>query len=219
MWKLLKKIDVITNRLFVEPLLGLGYPVQDLKILHQLEKYIYQDDEKLMQCPVDFIGIQNYTREVVRHSRFIPYVNAKVVKASQRDVETMTMDWEVYPESIYYMLKKFSAYAGVKNILITENGAAFTDNFIDGKINDVKRISYLNNCLEQLLRAKEEGAPVTGYFAWTFTDNFEWAEGYTQRFGLVYVDYLTQRRYVKSSGHWWREFLSALSLPVLQKAV
>lgn len=214
-----QKIDVITNRLFVEPLLGLGYPVQDLKILHQLEKYVHQDDEKLMQFPMDFIGIQNYTREVVRHSRFIPYVNAKVVKASVRNVETTTMDWEVYPESIYYMLKKFSAYDGVKNILITENGAAFTDCFMDGKINDVKRIAYINNCLEQLLRAKEEGVPVTGYFAWSFTDNFEWAEGYKQRFGLVYIDYLTQRRYVKSSGHWWREFLSAGSLPVLQKAI
>jgi beta-glucosidase len=73
--------------------------------------------------------------------------------------------------------------------------------------------------LEQVLRANEEGVPVSGYFAWSFTDNFEWAEGYTQRFGLVYIDYLTQRRYVKSSGHWWREFLSAVSLPVLQKAI
>ena len=121
-----QKIDVITNRLFVEPLLGLGYPVQDLKILHQLEKYIYQDDEKLMQCPVDFIGIQNYTREVVRHSRFIPYVNAKVVKASQRDVETMTMDWEVYPESIQILTvssvnlkKKIIRKAGVTTLTVS----------------------------------------------------------------------------------------------------
>ena len=214
-----QKIDVITNRLFVEPLLGLGYPVKDLKVLSQLEKYMYQDDEKLMQFDMDFIGIQNYTREVVRYSPFIPYVNAKLVKASVRNVETMTMDWEVYPESIYFMLKKFSGYSSVKNIIITENGAAFNDCFIDGKINDTKRISYLHNCLQQVLRAKEEGVPVTGYFAWSFTDNFEWAEGYTQRFGLVYVDYRTQRRYVKSSGHWWREFLSAVSLPFLQKAI
>lgn len=214
-----EKIDVITNRMFIEPLIGLGYPVHDLKVLSQLEKFMHQDDEKLMQFPMDFIGVQNYTREIVRHSRFIPYVNAKIIKASMRNVETTTMGWEIYPESIYHMLKKFSAYKGVNNILITESGAAFNDNFLNGKINDVKRISYLNNCLKQVLRAKEDGAPVNGYFVWSFADNFEWAEGYTQRFGLVYVDFLTQRRYVKSSGHWFREFLSAVSSPYMQPAI
>lgn len=214
-----EKVDVITNRMFIEPLLGLGYPVRDLKILSQVEKYMQQDDEKLMQFPMDFIGIQNYTREIVRHSPFIPYVNAKVIKASMRNVETTTMDWEVYPESIYYMLKKFSAYKGVNNIMITENGAAFNDCFLDGKINDVKRIHYLTACFNEALRAKEEGVPLTGYFVWSFTDNFEWTEGFAQRFGLVYVDYITQRRYVKASGHWLREFLSPIAVQYLKRAV
>jgi beta-glucosidase len=214
-----QKIDVITNRMFIEPLVGLGYPVKDLKILSQLEKFIYADDEKLMQFPMDFIGIQNYTREIVRYSRFIPYVNAKVIKASARNVETTTMDWEVYPESIYQMLKKFSAYKAIKNIIITENGAAFHDHFNDGKINDAQRIAYLDSCIQQIYRAKEEGMPVNGYFVWSFTDNFEWAEGYHQRFGLVYVDYHSQRRYVKASGHWLREFLASVSMPYLQKAI
>lgn len=168
---------------------------------------------------MDFIGIQNDTREVECYSPFMPYVNAKVVKASARNVETTTMDWEVDPESIYCLIKKFSAYDGVKNLIITENGAAFNDHFVDGKINDVQRIAYLDNCLQQVFRAKEEGIPVNAYFVWSFTDNFEWAEGYTQRFGLVYVDFLTQRRYIKSSGHWFREFLSPLALPYLQKAI
>ena len=214
-----QKVDVVTNRMFVEPLLGLGYPVQDLKVLSQLEKYVHADDEKLMQFEMDFIGVQNYTREIVRYNHFIPYVNAKVVKASLRNVETTTMDWEVYPPSIYHMLKKFAAYKGVKNIIVTENGASFHDYFNDGKINDMQRISYLNNCIKQVFRAKEEGVPVNGYFVWSFTDNFEWAEGYHPRFGLVYVDYVTQRRYVKASGHWFREFLSPVSLPYLQKAI
>lgn len=214
-----KKIDVITNRLFVEPLLGFGYPIHDLNILSQVEKYMQHDDEKLMQFPMDFIGVQNYTREIVRHSHFIPYINAKVVKASVRNVATTTMDWEVYPQSIYHMLKKFSSYKNIRSILITENGAAFNDHFADGKINDVQRVSYLSSCLNQVLRAKEEGVPVNGYFVWSFMDNFEWAEGFSQRFGLVYVDFLTQRRYVKSSGHWFREFLAPVSLPYLQKAI
>ena len=214
-----QRVDALTNRMFVEPLLGLGYPFKELRILNQMEKYIQQDDERTMQFPMDFIGIQNYTREVVRHSSFMPYVYAKVVKADTRKVTTTTMNWEVYPESIYCMLKKFAAYTGIKNIIVTENGAAFDDTLLDGKVQDKKRIMYLNAYLREILRAKEEGVQVNGYFVWSFTDNFEWAEGYHQRFGLVYVDYTTQRRYVKSSGHWFREFLAAAHEQQFKKAV
>ena len=213
------RIDVVTNRLFIEPLLGMGYPIQDLKILNQLEKYIHPEDEKLMEYPMDFIGLQNYTREIVEFTHFIPYINARLVKATSRNVETTTMNWEVYPESIYQMLKKFSAYDGVENIIITENGAAFSDFFTEGRINDQQRINYLKNYLGQVLRAKDEGVPVNGYFVWSFTDNFEWTEGYRQRFGLVYIDFPTQRRYVKASGHWLREFLLAFSQGEILKAV
>jgi beta-glucosidase len=142
-----------------------------------------------------------------------------VVKASLRNVETTTMNWEVYPSSIYHMLKKFSAYKKIKNIIVTENGASFNDYFNDGKVNDLQRISYLHECINYVLQAKEEGVPVCGYFVWSFTDNFEWAEGYHPRFGLVYVDYATQRRYIKASGHWFREFLSPIALPYLQQAI
>ncbi len=213
-----ERIDVITNRMFIEPLLGRGYPIKELKIIAQIEKFVKQHDEKIMQFEMDFIGIQNYTREIIRHSHFMPYVNAKLVKAKSRNVPTTTMDWEVYPPSIYYMLRKFGAYPEIKNLLVTENGAAFNDALMDGKINDIQRISYLNSYLKEVLRARREGVPVNGYFAWSFTDNFEWAEGYRQRFGLVYVDYKTQRRYVKDSGHWFREFLSDAHAHHWQKA-
>ncbi len=200
-------VDVLTNRMFIEPLLGLGYPVQDLKLLNQLEKYMLQGDEKLMQCSMDFIGIQNYTREVVRRSSLIPYVGARLVKASKRGAESTAMDWEVYPEGMYRMLKRFSNYKAVKKIIITENGASFHDELLEQKVHDPRRIAYLQTYLAQVLKAKEEGVPVAGYFAWSFTDNFEWGEAYSQRFGLVYVDYKTQRRYIKSSGHWFKDFL------------
>ena len=214
-----QRVDVLTNRLFIEPLLGLGYPVQDLRMLAQLERYMKPEDENIMQFSMDFIGLQNYTREVVRQSSLVPYINAKLVKATTRKVPTTTMNWEVHPESIYCMLKKFSTYNQLKNIVITENGAAFPDLLVDGKVEDEQRVSYFQNYLQQVLRAKEEGVPVNGYFAWSFTDNFEWAEGYHQRFGLIYIDYRTQRRYIKSSGHWFREFLSPAAVHELQKAV
>lgn len=105
------------------------------------------------------------------------------------------------------MLKKFSAYPNIKKIIVTENGAAFPDEVVDGKVNDIKRTDYIQQHLQQLLRAKKEGVNVDGYFVWTLTDNFEWAEGYHTRFGLIYVDFETQKRIIKQSGRWYADFL------------
>src|SRR5690606_25558068 len=113
------------------------------------------------------------------------------------------MGWEVYPESIYEMIKKFSAYPNAPNIYVTENGAAFPDTVMNGTVADQLRVQYLQSHLAQVLRAKQEGCNVHGYFAWTLTDHFEWSEGYHPRFGLVHVDFETQRRVVKESGKWY----------------
>ncbi len=197
------RIDALLNRMFVEPLAGLGYPVNDLKLLQRLEPFIKDGDESKLAFDMDFIGVQNYTREVVTLSHFIPLLWAKVIKAEKRNVEATDMNWEVYPESIYEMLVKFSKYKNFKEIIVTENGAAFPDDLIVGKIHDTKRINYLDQYINQVLRAKHEGVNVNGYFVWSFTDNFEWAEGYKPRFGLVYIDFDTQERIIKDSGHWY----------------
>ena len=160
-----------------------------------------------MQFDFDFIGIQNYTREIVRYSFFTPYINASLVKAKDRNVDTTAMGWEVYPPAIYHILKKFNAYPQIRKILITENGAAFPDEVVDNSVNDPKRTEYLQSHLQQVLKAKQEGCKVEGYFVWTLTDNFEWAEGYHPRFGLIYVDFETQKRIIKSSGKWYADFL------------
>ena len=117
------------------------------------------------------------------------------------------MNWEVYPESIYEMLIKFGKYKKIKEIIVTENGAAFNDVLNNGKIHDIQRIEFLNQYISQVLRAKKQGVNITGYFVWSFTDNFEWAEGYRPRFGLVYVDYETQQRVIKDSGYWYSRFI------------
>jgi beta-glucosidase len=202
-----KRIDALLNRLFIEPVLGLGYPVEDLPLLTKMEKYAEPGDEANMHFDFDFIGIQVYTREIVKHSFFTPYIHASLVKAKDRNVPTTAMGWEVYPPSIYEILKKFDRYTGIKNIYITENGAAFPDEIKDGKVDDPKRVQYLQTYLEQVLKAKNEGCKVNGYFVWTLMDNFEWAEGYHPRFGLIYVDFETQQRIVKSSGNWYSDFL------------
>jgi beta-glucosidase len=203
-----KRIDALLNRTFIEPLIGMGYPYKELRLLERIEPFIKDGDEKKLAFDMDFIGIQNYTREIVSHSYFTPYLQAKILKANSRDVNRTIMNWEVYPESIYLMLKQFSGYEKVNKIIVTENGAAFHDNIEEGKVNDAHRKEYLQQYLAQVLKAKMEGINVQGYFIWSFTDNFEWAEGYKPRFGIVHVDFASQKRTVKDSGHWYSRFLS-----------
>lgn len=211
-----ERFDALLNCLYFEPMIGLGYPVDRIPSLKILEKYFKEDDQKRMVFDADFIGIQNYTREIVEWSPFVPVVWGKIIEAKKRGVETTEMGWEVYPEGIYHLLKKYASYKQVKKIYITENGAAFPDKLEEenGKIyiHDNKRIEFLKSYLEQVLRAKKEGVPVEGYFIWSFMDNFEWAEGYRPRFGLVYVDYSTQKRFVKDSGYWYKNFLEGNSI-------
>lgn len=202
-----RKVDALLNRLFLEPILGMGYPIADIEPLKKVDKYMKQGDEESMQFDFDFIGVQNYTREVIKHSFFTPYLFAQMVSPKKRKVETTLMNWEVYPESIYNMLKKYDAYPQIKKLIVTENGAAFPDSVVDGEVNDVLRKKYLQEHIGQVLRAKQEGVKVDGYFIWTFLDNFEWAEGFHPRFGMVHVDFESQRRIVKASGKWLQEFL------------
>jgi beta-glucosidase len=202
-----ERADALINRLFIEPVLGLGYPVNELPILKGIEKYYQPGDENNLKFDFDFIGIQNYTREIVKYSFFTPYINASLVKAEKRGVPITEMKWEVYPPAIYEMIKKFNSYPQIKKLYITENGAAFPDKLTDGTINDIKRVDYIKSNLSQVLKAKKEGYKADGYFVWTLTDNFEWAEGYRPRFGLIYVDFATQERIIKSSGHFYADFL------------
>jgi len=203
-----KRADALINRLFIEPVLGMGYPMADLPALKGIEKYMLAGDDALLPFDFDFIGIQNYTREVVRHVYWVPYLHAKIRPARRRGVQTVTeMGWEIYPESIYEMIRKFSAYANVPKIYVTENGAAFPDVVVNGGVADPQRTEYLQSHLAQVLRVRNEGSNVHGYFVWSLTDNFEWAEGYRARFGLVYVDFETQQRILKDSGKWYGQFL------------
>ena len=203
------RVDALVNRLFIEPILGLGYPIKDVPILKRLYKYFGPGDEDRLRFDFDFIGLQNYTREIVKHSYLTPYLQARVVYAEKRNVPITVMKWEVYPESIYHILKKYNAYPQIKKIYITENGAAFPDHLKEGKVVDRERLNYLQNHIAQILRSKQEGVPVAGYFIWTLTDNFEWAEGYHPRFGIVHVNFDTQQRTIKSSGKWYAKFLSS----------
>ncbi|OIV43681.1 GH1 family beta-glucosidase [Flavobacterium johnsoniae] len=203
-----KRVDTLLNRTFIEPILGLGYPQKDLPVLKKLNNYILEDDLNNLAFDFDFIGLQCYTREVVKSSILTPYIGAELISAEKRNVISTEMGWEVYPPALYHVLKKFNEYNGIRKIIITENGAAFPDTVTNGKVFDIKRTHYIQDHLEQILKAKKDGLNVEGYFVWSLTDNFEWAEGYNARFGLIHVDFETQKRTIKNSGLWFKDFLS-----------
>ncbi|WP_073083544.1 GH1 family beta-glucosidase [Chitinophaga jiangningensis] len=205
-----RRADALFNRLFIEPSLGLGYPVDDFPLLKKIGKRyaLWRDWEKLA-FDFDFIGIQNYFPLVVRYNAFMPYLGVSEVKAKDRKVPVTGLGWEINGNGLYEILKQFGAYKGVKKLIVTEGGASFPDVLQnDGCVHDTERISYFQEYIGAVLKARQEGIPVDGYFAWTLTDNFEWAEGYRARFGLVYVNFETQQRIIKDSGYWFKEMLT-----------
>ncbi len=202
------RYDYLMNRMFVETGLGLGYNTKLLPLLKKMDAFQKEGDEKRMKFDFDFIGIQNYSREIIRWSPLIPYVWGSMIPAKKRCPKTTDMGWEIYPDGIYHLLKQFASYKGVKKIYVTENGAAFPDVVTGDRVHDAERTQFIQDYLGAVLRAKNEGVNVQGYVIWSFTDNFEWAEGYRPRFGLVHVDYETQKRTVKDSGLWFRDFLA-----------
>ncbi len=201
-----KRIDALLNRLYIEPSLGLGYPVDSLKALKRIERYFEPGDEEKLKFKFDFIGLQNYFRVVAKNSIIPPFVWAKQIAAEKRNVPLNEMNFEVYPLGMYKILMQFSNY-NINNIIVTENGVCYKDTLEGGRVHDQKRIQFFKDYLSNILKAKREGAPVSGYFVWSLTDNFEWSEGYQPRFGLVHVDFSTQKRTIKDSGYWFKGFL------------
>jgi len=201
------RVDALVNRLFIEPALGMGYPVETLPVLTRMEKYFKKDDAERLAFDFDFIGLQNYFRLVCRHNALVPHIAASEVPATERTVPVNEMGFEINPEGMGRMIHKFDAYPGVRNVIVTENGVCVPDTVENGRVKDVARIAYLETYLAAILKAKKNGAKVNGYFAWSLLDNFEWAEGYRPRFGLVHVNYQTQERIIKDSGYWFRDFL------------
>ncbi len=187
-------------RMYLDPLSGRPYPADVVAAKDLSLEVVGPGDMAAIATPVDFLGLNNYTRQIVG-----PGHGFELGVDRGDGVERTEMGWEVYPESIYEMLMRVSRDYPFKPIYITENGAAFKDRIgPTGEVDDAQRISYLRRYLTQVARAIEEGAPVKGYFVWSLMDNFEWSLGYRMRFGVVYVDYETQQRVPKASARWYR---------------
>ncbi len=202
-----RRVEGLLNRFFLEPLLGMGYPTKLLPGLGIIKKHFEAGDEQRLAFDFDFIGLQYYFRVVARFSLFPPLLFAREVPPAQRKSELNEMGLDVYTGGMYKLLKFYSSYPQINSIIITESGVCYPDFLRGKKVHDASRRRYHQKMLKQVKKARKEGVPVDGYFVWTLVDNFEWVEGYSPRFGLIYNDFKNQRRIIKSSGHWFRKFL------------
>jgi beta-glucosidase len=199
-------MDAYDIRWFMDPIYGKGYPVQALERFG-LTPPIHDGDMEIIATPTDFLGVNFYLKQVVKAAPGSGFFDVDGVDTPGTPVTGM--GWEINPEALTDLLLRINRDYPVKEIFITENGSAWPDEVIDGAVNDSLRIKYFSEHLEAVHSAIELGVPVHGYFAWSLLDNFEWTHGYSKRFGLIYIDYPTQRRIIKSSGRWYADYIAS----------
>jgi len=204
-----ERAHAITNTWFLEPALH-GRYADALTFLPETAMRVKSGDMEKARAPLDFIGINLYYRTVASALSAVERVTHAqdwlfpVKMAGGHEGPKTDIGWEVWPKALYDMLMRITRDYNRPAIEITESGCAYSDApGTDGVIRDARRISYQHDYLAALSQAINEGADVHGYHAWSLLDNFEWAEGFSQRFGLTYVDFKTQKRTMKESGRWY----------------
>lgn len=186
-------------RWYMDPLFKGGYPQDVFDFLGADAPRVETGDLQAIATPMDYLGVNYYSRSVA--SAAGPWD----VRSGGREITEM--GWEVYPEGLTELLLRLHRDYPVPPLYITENGGAFPDRLEDGQVHDADRTRYLAQHIAAVAEAMRQGVPMKGYMVWSLLDNFEWASGYEKRFGIVHVDYPTQRRTLKDSAHWYRDFL------------
>jgi beta-glucosidase len=205
--------DEHLNRLFLDPVFGRGYPESVLVRSRALQAAIRDGDLDVIGAPLDVLGVNYYTVKRLAAAPAgapSPELPASLgVGEVPADGPTTATGWAVRPDGLTTILERVARDHAPTSIVITENGAAFDDAIApDGWIHDEDRIAYLRDHVTALRTAVERGVPVDGYLVWSLLDNFEWAEGYGTRFGIVHVDFATQRRTPKDSARWYRDLIA-----------
>ena len=186
-------------RWYMDPLFKSAYPADVLAHLGADSPVVQASDLKAIAAPLDFLGINYYTRGVVSAS------GAWDVTTSGNALTDM--GWEIYPSGLTELLVRLHRDYKVPPLFVKENGAAFKDTLEAGRVHDADRTDYIARHIAAVGEALRQGVPMEGYMVWSLMDNFEWASGYAKRFGIVHVDYATQARTLKDSALWYREFL------------
>ncbi|MDP3209525.1 MAG: family 1 glycosylhydrolase, partial [Rhodoglobus sp.] len=202
------RLDAASNRVFLDPVYLGDYSPAVRATLGPLglEEFILDGDLAVISTPTDFAGINHYQRVIAWHDE----TNQPFSVGEQpAEPATTSFGWSVIPQSLSAVLGRVSAEFTQLPVYVTENGASFHD-YVDpnGQVVDTERVAYLDGYFAAAADAIRAGVDLRGYYAWSFLDNFEWAEGYSKRFGLVYVDYRTQERIPKLSAHWYKRLIS-----------
>lgn len=191
--------DGVVVRWYMDPLFKGHYPADVLAMLGDDAPQVNDDDMALIRQTLDFIGVNYYTRN---------FSSASANWESPASGDQVTdMGWEIYPAGLTELLCRLHRDYTLPAVYITENGAAFKDDLVDGRVRDTARIAYLSGHILATGDAIKAGVNVRGYFVWSLLDNFEWASGYAKRFGIVHVDFATQERRLKDSARWYQSFL------------
>ncbi|MGN9782460.1 GH1 family beta-glucosidase [Nonomuraea sp. ZG12] len=209
------RIHALLTRQFLDPALYGRYPEEVLAAAARNggTGHIQDGDLKIINAPIDLVGINYYNPCVVQAGPGRPadaaWPGSEDVEFAAADAPTTAMGWPIVPDGLSRLLVRLSQDYPQVGLMVTENGAAFDDVVEDGRVHDVDRVSFLQGHLREVGRAIEQGADLRGYLVWSLLDNFEWAEGYRRRFGIVHVDYATQTRVLKDSALWYRDVIAA----------
>jgi len=224
-----RRIDGLHNRLFLDAVLRGRYPADVLRDTEHLgwQHVIQGGDLDVIGSPIDVLGVNYYHGDSVSgitlpdatdhhglpQRGVSPFPAAEYVSVARRDLPRTAMDWEVDPEGLRRLLVRLRDDYAPPPIYVTETGAAYDDHVVDGRVDDVERVAFLDAYLRAVRGAMEEGVDVAGVFVWSLLDNFEWAYGYAKRFGIVYVDFATQQRIPKASAEWYSQVAASGGLP------
>nr|3CMJ_A Chain A, Beta-glucosidase [uncultured bacterium] len=199
-----RRMHSFQNELFLEPLIRGQYNQATLMAYPNLPEFIAPEDMQTISAPIDFLGVNYYNPMRVKSSPQPPGIEVVQVESP-----VTAMGWEIAPEGLYDLLMGITRTYGKLPIYITENGAAFDDQpDQSGQVNDPQRVGYFQGHIGAARRALADGVDLRGYYAWSLLDNFEWAEGYSKRFGIIYVDFETQQRTLKQSAQWYRDVIA-----------
>jgi beta-glucosidase len=210
------------NRWFLDPLYRAQYPAD--MIADYIDRghisargfgVVRPGDMRAIAVPCDFLGVNYYNRTVARSDRIPEEKNHRRTVFLTPESEWTEMGWEVYPEGLFQILTRVTFEYGVPKMYVTENGASYSQGpDRDGRVADVKRVRFVRDHLLAAKRAIDAGVPLAGYFVWSLLDNFEWERGYTQRFGITWVDYETQARIPKDCAHWYKRVIADNAVPL-----
>ena len=207
-----RRLHDLNYRWFGDPIFKGEYPAEVLTMLGKAAPDIQPGDMKIISAPLDFLGLNYYTRSLVTDDQNAADIS-KTGRLLPKDSEYTSMPWEVYPDGLRRLLVQANDDYHPKEIYVTENGCSMLDVVdADGAVHDPRRVNYLRTHFKAMQEAIQQGVPLKGYFLWSLLDNFEWSNGYTKRFGIVYMDYPTQRRIPKDSYAYYQGVIRANSV-------